>query len=151
MGSYGDNPSINWCRISSIHSTIFKSDMGIINFYLAIWMLKHPHKDLSNGLPRATCKPLVSQPAAALTSVANHPVAPRIYTAALDGLVRCYDVKDRCDQPVGLWRALFIGPESHDCALLLCCLFFLGEWGHGSLESVCIEPHWFILILFCPI
>ena len=102
MGSYGDNPSINWCRISSIHSTIFKSDMGIINFYLAIWMLKHPHKDLSNGLPRATCKPLVSQPAAALTSVANHPVAPRIYTAALDGLVRCYDVKDRCDQPVGL-------------------------------------------------
>lgn len=50
--------------------------------------------DLSNGLPRATCKPLVSQPAAALTSVANHPVAPRIYTAALDGLVRCYDVKD---------------------------------------------------------
>lgn len=52
-------------------------------------------EDLSHGLSRAShCTPLVSQPAAALTSVAHHPVEPRIYTAALDGFVRCYDVKD---------------------------------------------------------
>lgn len=52
-------------------------------------------EDLSHGLSRAShCTPLVSQPAAALTSVAHHPVEPRIYTAALDGFVRCYDLKD---------------------------------------------------------
>eukprot|EP00438_Fugacium_kawagutii_P021682 Skav223810 [mRNA] locus=scaffold575:744499:745858:- [translate_table: standard] len=51
--------------------------------------------DLSHGVSRTShCKVLVSQPAAALTSVAHHPAEPRIYTAALDGVVRCYDLKD---------------------------------------------------------
>lgn len=51
-------------------------------------------KDLSHGLPRAKCTTLASQPAAALTSMAYHPLEPRMYTAALDGLVRCYDLQD---------------------------------------------------------
>jgi len=50
--------------------------------------------DLSHGLPRAKCTTLVSQPAAALTSMAYHPLEARMYTAALDGLVRCYDLQD---------------------------------------------------------
>ena len=51
-------------------------------------------KDLSHGLPRAKCTTLASQPAAALTSMAYHPLEARMYTAALDGLVRCYDLQD---------------------------------------------------------
>ena len=59
-----------------------------------IWTKTKQLQDLSHGLPRAKCKSLASQPAATLTSVANHPVEPRIYTAAMDGFVRCYDLKD---------------------------------------------------------
>ncbi|CAJ1378811.1 unnamed protein product [Effrenium voratum] len=48
--------------------------------------------DFSNGLHQTkNCQVLISQPSAALTSVAIHPVEPRLYVSALDGLVRCYD------------------------------------------------------------
>ena len=55
-------------------------------------------KDLSHGLPHAKCTTLASQPAAALTSMAYHPLEPRMYTAALDGLVRCYDLQDEDEE-----------------------------------------------------
>ena len=59
---------------------------------------------------------LISQPSAALTSVAIHPVEPRLYVSALDGLVRCYDAAWKPLESQSLKARL---PDN--CALSLRC------------------------------